>query len=61
MFVNRMWVGANLPSIVGEMIAAVTNTSACTYESAPVSTLMEQYMIGQMLEICSVLRTAKGR
>ncbi|HBG19287.1 MAG TPA: pyridoxal-dependent decarboxylase [Desulfobulbaceae bacterium] len=51
MFVNRMWVGANLPSIVGEMIAAVTNTSACTYESAPVSTLMERYMIGQMLEI----------
>lgn len=51
MFVNRMWVGANLPSIVGEMIAAITNTSACTYESAPVSTLMERYMIERMLEI----------
>ncbi|KJS02389.1 MAG: pyridoxal-dependent decarboxylase [Desulfobulbaceae bacterium BRH_c16a] len=51
MFVNRMWVGANLPSIVGEIVAAVTNTSACTYESAPVSTLMEKYMIGRMLEL----------
>ena len=51
LFVNRMWVGANLPSIVGEIVAAVTNTSACTYESAPVSTLMERYMIDQMLEL----------
>ena len=50
-FFNRMWVGANLPSVVGEIIAAVTNTSACTFESAPVSTLIEKYMIEQMLEI----------
>jgi glutamate/tyrosine decarboxylase-like PLP-dependent enzyme len=50
-FVNRMWVGANLPSIVGEMVAAASNTSACTYESAPVSTLMEKYMIGEMLDL----------
>ena len=50
-FVNRMWVGANLPSILGEMVAAVSNTSACTYESAPVSTLMEKYMIQEMLDL----------
>ena len=50
-FVNRMWVGANLPSIVGEIVAAISNTSACTFESAPVSTLLEQYMIRQMLEL----------
>ena len=50
-FVNRMWAGANLPSIVGEMVTAVSNTSACTYESAPVSTVMEKYMLGQMLDL----------
>lgn len=50
-FVNRMWMGANLPSVVGEIVAAVTNTSACTYESAPVSTLFEKYMIEQMLDL----------
>jgi len=50
-FVNRMWVGANLPSILGEIVAAVSNTSSCTYESAPVSTLMEKYMIEQMLDL----------
>jgi glutamate/tyrosine decarboxylase-like PLP-dependent enzyme len=50
-FVNRMWSGASLPTIVGEVVAAVSNTSACTYETAPVSTLLERYMIERMLEI----------
>jgi glutamate/tyrosine decarboxylase-like PLP-dependent enzyme len=50
-FVNRMWVGANLPSILGEMVVAASNTSSCTYESAPVSTLMEKYMLQQMLDL----------
>ena len=50
-FVNRMWSEANLPSVLGEWITALTNTSACTYESAPVSTLMEKHMISQMLDL----------
>jgi len=50
-FVNRMWTGANLPSVIGEIVAAISNTSACTFESAPVSTLLERYMINQMLEL----------
>lgn len=50
-YINRMWSGANLPSIVGEIVTALTNTSACTYETAPVSTLMEKYMLKTMLEL----------
>jgi glutamate/tyrosine decarboxylase-like PLP-dependent enzyme len=50
-YVNRMWAGANLPSVIGEMITAITNTSACTYETAPVSTLMEKYLLRTMLEL----------
>lgn len=50
-YVNRMWAGANLPSIIGEMITACTNTSACTFETAPVSTLMEKYMLDTMLNL----------
>ena len=50
-FLNRMWSGANLPSILAEMVTAVSNTSACTYEGAPVSTLMEHYMLDTMLEL----------
>ena len=47
-FINRMWSAANLPSVVGEIVAVCTNTSACTYETAPVSTLMEKYMLKTM-------------
>ncbi len=50
-YINRMWAGANLPSIIGEMTTALTNTSACTYETAPVSTLMEKYLIQSMLAL----------
>ena len=50
-FNNRMWSGANLPSILGEIITALYNTSSCTYESAPVASLMEKYMIDEMLKL----------
>ena len=50
-YLNRMWAGANLPSMVGEIVTAISNTSACTYETAPVSTLMEKYMLQEMLNL----------
>jgi glutamate/tyrosine decarboxylase-like PLP-dependent enzyme len=50
-YVNRMWAGANPPSMIGEMVTAITNTSACTYETAPVSTLMEKYLLQTMLNL----------
>ncbi len=50
-FLNRMWTGANTPSVLWEMATVLTNVSACTYESAPVSTLMEKYMVSEMLKI----------
>ena len=50
-YLNRMWSEANLPSVLGEMAAALTNTSACTFETAPVSTLMEQRLIREMLDL----------
>jgi sulfinoalanine decarboxylase len=50
-FANRMWTKANLPSMLAEMVVAISNTSSCTYESAPVSTLVEKHMIQQMLDL----------
>lgn len=50
-FANRMWSGANSPSQLGEIITALTNTSSCTFESAPTATLMENYMLRQMLDL----------
>jgi len=46
-----MWSGANLPSLIGEIIVAATNTSSCTYESAPVATIIERYMMNEMLAL----------
>ncbi len=43
-----MWVRANLPSVIGEMICALSNTSSYTYEVAPVSTLMEKFILQTM-------------
>ena len=50
-YMNRMWAAANLPGVLGEMTAALTNTSACAYETAPVSTLMETYLLRRMLDL----------
>lgn len=50
-FLNRMWTWANPAGIAGEIIAALQQTSACTYESAPVSTLMEKHMISTIADI----------
>jgi len=50
-FNNRMWAGANISSIAGEIASAVSQTDAGSYEAAPLSVLMEKYMIGQMLSL----------
>ncbi len=50
-YLNRMWSEANLPGLLGEMTAALTNTSACTFETAPVATLMEKFLLSQMLDL----------
>lgn len=50
-FVNRMWTDANMPSIMWDIMVALTNTSSCTFESAPVSTLMEKYMIDEIAKV----------
>lgn len=49
-FINRMWAWATLPSQIWEIVTTITNTCSSTYESAPVSTLMEKYMIETMLD-----------
>ena len=50
-FSNRMWAGANIPSIAGEIVTAISQTSAGSYEAAPVSILMEKFMIDEMLKL----------
>ncbi len=50
-FFNQLYSGHNLPALMGEVVAAATNTSMYTYEVAPVATLIENEMIAKMLGI----------
>ncbi|PHS27402.1 MAG: pyridoxal-dependent decarboxylase [Robiginitomaculum sp.] len=50
-FWNRMWADANMPAMIGEMISTIAHTSACTFESAPVSTEMEKHLIDEFLSL----------
>jgi glutamate/tyrosine decarboxylase-like PLP-dependent enzyme len=47
-FFNQFYTGGNLPSILGEIVTAFTNTSMYTYEVAPVATMIEKKMIEKM-------------
>lgn len=51
-FLNQLYQGFNLPGFIGEIVAALTNTSMYTYEVAPVATLVEKELISKM---CAVL------
>lgn len=47
-FFNQFFTGGNLPSILGEIVTAFTNSSMYTYEVAPVATLIEKKLIEKM-------------
>jgi glutamate/tyrosine decarboxylase-like PLP-dependent enzyme len=47
-FNNQLYAGINPPSVLGEFVTALTNTSMATYEIAPVATLMERELVKKM-------------
>ncbi|MCB0356874.1 MAG: hypothetical protein KDD40_07700, partial [Bdellovibrionales bacterium] len=47
-YCNQLWSKVEWPSLLGEILALVTNTSMYTYEVAPVATLLEHEMISQL-------------
>jgi len=50
-FIGTLRAGYNIPSLVGEFLADITNTSMSTYEGSPVATLIENKLIKKMTEI----------
>ncbi len=50
-YMNQLWSGFSLPGLVGEMTAAVSNTSMFTYEVAPLATLIEKAMIRRLCSL----------
>lgn len=49
-FMNPLWGGISLPSLVGEILTAATNTSMATYELSPFATLVERVVLERMSE-----------
>jgi glutamate/tyrosine decarboxylase-like PLP-dependent enzyme len=47
-YFNQLWSGSTLPGFLGEVIAALANTSMYTHEVAPVATLLEKELIRKM-------------
>lgn len=50
-FLNRMWSDSSTASQIWDIITSISNTCSSTYESAPVATLMENYIINTMLDL----------
>ena len=49
-FMNPFWGSPPIPSLAGEFISSLTNTSMYTFEIAPVATLIEQEMVKVMAQ-----------
>ena len=50
-FWGTLRAGCNIPSLVGEILADITNTSMSTYGGSPVATLIENKLIKKMANI----------
>ena len=50
-FWGTLRAGYNIPSLVGEILADITNTSMSTYGGSPVATLIENKLIKKMTDI----------
>lgn len=50
-FWGTLRAGCNIPSLVGEILADITNTSMSTYGGSPVATLIENKLIKKMTAI----------
>lgn len=50
-FFNQNWAGADPISVVGDWLTALLNTTAATYEMAPVFTLMDNELLARMARL----------
>lgn len=56
-FHNQLWSGFDTAGFLGEVFAALANTSMYTYEVAPVATLMELELVRKL---CSIVGFVEG-
>lgn len=58
-FFNQNFAGADPVAVLGDWLAAALNTTAATYEAAPVFTLMEQAVVARLARVAG-LSPAEG-
>lgn len=51
LYLNQLWAGRSLPALMGEILAAATNTSGYTWEVAPAATTIEIAMLTELKRI----------
>lgn len=50
-FFNQLYGGNNMPAFFGEVVTTITNTSAYTYEVAPLAMIIEKMLIKKMCNL----------
>ncbi len=59
-FFNQNWAGADPVAVLGDWLTSVLNTTAATYEMAPVFTLMENELLFRMAVLVGFAGPAQG-
>lgn len=59
-FFNQNWAGADPVSVLGDWLTALLNTTAATYEMAPIFTLMENEILARMAELAGFAAPGAG-
>lgn len=53
-FFNQNWAGADPVAVLGDWMTALLNTTAATYEVAPIFTLMENELLARLAELAGL-------
>ncbi|MBX2810943.1 MAG: hypothetical protein KTR25_04010 [Myxococcales bacterium] len=59
-FFNQNWAGADPVAILGDWLTTLLNTTAATYEMAPVFTLMENELLARMSQLSGMSEPEDG-
>jgi len=60
MFMNQMFPGVSFPSIIGDYMASMMNTTLATWEMSPVATVIERNVIKWMADIIGLPKGSSG-
>lgn len=60
MFMNQMFAGASLPSIIGDLLSSMMNPTLATWEMSPVATIIERNVAHWMAKLIGMSKGSSG-